>query len=305
LVTKIVDIANFTHLKGLITNLSSTLGIKEHSVLKKLLNITIRQENILGEGRFSKVYLIPGTENFALRIPHNINPVTGELSKIKDHFEFFNFGQPIAKIGEKIEILKRQNGIRSGIPYELKQKIMASIDEGKVCKDDLQQGLDIYVDHLKRVAGKPQDTYNHFANTLKYLGSMDLTYDIRNANNLLIDYDEFKIVDELLKIGEYGSFGGDGSCKDMLVPLTDFSSGIFYCWDRDRVCKNNNITVPKEEIKQYINKIIENSIEASKEAGLPVFQSTNYLNNIFSLAGLDEMRLIGLKYQLSNALKKN
>ncbi|MEI8378135.1 MAG: hypothetical protein WCF95_06320, partial [bacterium] len=85
------------------------LNISEVAFVKKCL-----KAEELGCGTFSTVYDIPmdGFEDYVMKVSNDFNKKSiAKLEKVKNYFPHRNFGQPVAKMGEDISILRRSKGL--------------------------------------------------------------------------------------------------------------------------------------------------------------------------------------------------
>ena len=153
----------------------------------RIPDIISSRKNYLSEGVNGIVYSIPDNDNFVLKVlkTHDFRKTLGsgyELVEIEDPFLNLNVGQPIAKYGDDILVLVKQQGKEFGIPYLKKNKINLT-------------NAYAYMSNLSKMAKVSQDGYNVFMDEVKQLKKLGFSLDIWNSNNILLNGDEINIVD--------------------------------------------------------------------------------------------------------------
>lgn len=164
------------------------------SDIRMVLFHCITPKGILGRGRDSVCYQIPGVKNFVFKLtsPASLkkeNILELPIIEITDEFEGRNFGQEIAKIGNDIKILRRVEGVAHSFPcwidYLLKKKELK------------KKQAEVFLGRLKKISQFDQTSYNVFAESLTFLNKKGIKMDSINPNNLIIDIksENFGIVD--------------------------------------------------------------------------------------------------------------
>jgi len=157
----------------------------------KLINTCLRTTPI-GSGTEGLVFKLPiqGFDNFVLKITRN-SQITGseKLQQVKDIFPRQNMGQAIAKIGDKIQILKKVKG-------ESLQKLSAS-------------GREKYYEQMAKI---PQSSYDTYAKQVKQANQKGYILDAGNAGNIMTDGTNLNIIDLQKDRGE-------NTLGDLLLPV--------------------------------------------------------------------------------------
>jgi len=159
---------------------------KEQNISENIYNIVTNTDNYISEGMNGRTFRIPQNDDFVLKVPKIMS--TGELQhlpavieEIINPFKSLNVGQPIAKIGRVLVLLK-QEGTEHGLPLRRK---------GKFEKQDIE----LFISEIKKIASISQDGYNNFTDEVKEVRKHGLYVDIWNSNNILINNDEINLVD--------------------------------------------------------------------------------------------------------------
>jgi hypothetical protein len=154
---------------------------KQTDFLKNLSEY-VKEQHLVGEGKYHKVYSIPQNDTFLIRIKRNhIDDIHKGYPLIKspNPFPHKNLGQKVAEIGKNIEIIIKQDGIPNGLEdrdnYKLKN---APLPKEKVPE---------VISKLQMVSQMPQNTYNTLANEVKTICKGGYLFDFYNPNNILID----------------------------------------------------------------------------------------------------------------------
>ena len=253
------------------------LGLK--SADSVLLNCT--EKNFLGSGANSNVYKFTDEkmENWAIKVlkcpKENSNSL--ELTKIEDRLIEMNMGQPIAKFGERILILKRIKGIAHAIPEWASR--------GKYNIKYTQQEAENLVSQMKKIADFPTSSFDNYAIKLKLLDERGFKMDSFNPNNILVNHK----TKELSIIDYYNSATdtGGNTVYDLIAPLTDFKNfGDYY----SKLTKES-----QKKVKNIILTLNNKCIDSAKKVGL----ETNKQKYLDFLKSTDEIFKLGDLYYRS------
>jgi len=182
-----------------------------------------------------------------------------DLEELQPHdnpFGDMNFGQPIANLGPKIEIVRLQKGRPAGAKRAM----------NRLPPDDQQKELAIYVQKLIDAANMPQEAYNKLLENIIQLNNKGYQIDPSKPGNLLIDPGEgFNLVDVNTSTNNKKDNAGF-----IIVMLMD----------------NGNFTkISSPETQQAARTIIKKVEIASKLTGLP-FPYSSSVEYSYKLAGL-------------------
>lgn len=166
----------------------------EETGFKSSIPEIIRDDNnYISEGAFGKTFSIPQNDNFILKVDKRkpINTHFLALEQIPDVIPEINVGQAIARYGDSISVLIRQEGTEYGLP---------SHTSGMTNR----QKIHLYINNLKKAAAIPQEGYNQFTDEVRIVRKHGRHLDIWNANNLLLTDENINIVDvgKLHKLGD-------------------------------------------------------------------------------------------------------
>lgn len=137
------------------------LNISEQKFIKNCQKTTL-----IGRGTEGQIYNIPFSDfsNYVMKIFSNFESQDIEpIAKIKNDFPYHNFGQPIAKIGEDVLILRR---LPSG----------NSLDKFAKNKD-----------YFEKISKLPQEKFNNFFKYVKMLNQKNYKLDGGNSGNVYLD----------------------------------------------------------------------------------------------------------------------
>jgi hypothetical protein len=174
-------------LRGLTTALSTTppkieLGfdhlksrLSECKISCADLQAVSAKKSLIGQGNTASVYEIDGMNDYVLRVIRSSDHVA-PLSPVFDPLPHRNIGQPIASMGERFQICKRQVGLPS-----------AGELTGQRWGWSAEQTQQYCMENLQRSAALPQNAYDELAFTLLDLNKTGLRWDRSRADNLLID----------------------------------------------------------------------------------------------------------------------
>ena len=174
--------------------------------------------NILGTGANSKVYKFtnPLMKNWAIKIDTKhgdfMESFSKPLQQVEDEFSGLNMGQEIAKIGDRVHILKRINGKPHSIPdWSTHRRSKVPIK---------QEEAGDFLSDVKKIAGFPQEAFNEYAKKLKVLDEKGYKADSFNPNNYLIDFEKqhFYIIDAY----KYDVDAHLNTKYDLFCPLVDY-----------------------------------------------------------------------------------
>lgn len=100
-------------------------------------------ENMIGEGKNANIFLIPGIENYALRVPKRLSKVAFDrgTTEVLDPLPDLNLGQPVLKINSSF-LIKRVN---NALPFKVTREGLELY--GKVSRE--QPGLTVAGQEIK------------------------------------------------------------------------------------------------------------------------------------------------------------
>ena len=156
---------------------------KNLNSLVRFINGHIKNENLLGQGKHSKVYKF-SDDNFSNYVIKCIKP-EGSMTLPINLFPDINLGQPIAQIGDNMFILKRQEGVEHSF-HNWGDIINGRADISR------QQALK-FCDDIQKISKFPDESYEEYASKLKLLFDNGYKSDSLNPNNMLIDYKNQKL----------------------------------------------------------------------------------------------------------------
>jgi len=234
---EISNLAPFSQFEERLAALRSQLlaaGYKDPTELRRALT----KENYLGRSLFTRAYLIPGLDEYVLKVPFfsSGKPIFwDEIKILSDPFPDMNLGQAIAQVGKKAFILKRQYGVPTGVSYMDNKKVKAH-----------------YTAQLERAARMPQSAYNQFANIIIEINSRGYYFD-SNPGNVLIDEEQlaFNVIDVM-------NDKRKNTLEDMITSLQ-----TYFVW-------NYRNSEDVEYLRSLASQIILKSIEAARITGLAV-----------------------------------
>lgn len=152
------------------------LQISETDFIKQCMN-----KRPIGKGQEGYVFNIPiiGFENFVLKKTPGRNAI-GELEKIQNEFPHQNYGQAIAKMGEHIRILRRQNGptLKKLQKFTKRKSVEKTAEE-----------------YYQKLANLPQRTYNSYFKNIENLNQKDYHFDGGNSGNITLHKNKLNILD--------------------------------------------------------------------------------------------------------------
>ncbi len=175
------------------------------------------EPNLIGKGQNSKVYRFNNKllDNWVIKVDVNYNyedNLSSALTQIPDEFYGYNMGQPIAKIGDNIQILK---------------KIEAKPHSIKNWSEHRRQGLPIeqqdakaFLKDVKDIAKFPQEAFDEYARKLKLLDDKGYKADSFNPNNYMIDLKNKNLF--IIDAYKYAPDEHINSKYDLICPLIDF-----------------------------------------------------------------------------------
>lgn len=165
----------------------------EFGITSRLSEI-IDDKNCVGEGRSNKVYKLPYTEKFMLKAykklsPEYISEYQEKLAPVQDIFTNINVGQAIARMGDNILFIIKQDGEQHSIPFNKR-------------KDIGQEDILKYLADVEKIAHMPETSFVNFTNEIKELVNQDCYIDYFNSNNIMLTPSEINIVD-IVQIKKY------------------------------------------------------------------------------------------------------
>lgn len=208
------------------------------------------KHNHIGYGQEGIVYDIPfkDFDGFVIKISHDFfnNQIIKPISKVNDNFKYKNFGQPVAKIGEMISILKKAEGI----PLD---RLSDSNSE------NLAEEVKKYYAKLSTI---PQKTFDEFVSNIKFMNNNGYYFDGGNSGNVLYDVQtqRFNIID-INKEKWKNSIG------DILSP--------FFIFDK------NEIETPNTKIFQDKIMLIRKIFIAAKKQKISKTKDDYLLEHLF------------------------
>ena len=178
---------------------------REKNIEGRLVEIISDKKNYLSEGSRNRIFRIPESNEFLLKVPKKLSKkdfLRGKmhLRQVADNFPDINVGQAIAGFGRRIVVLIKQDGKMSGVPF--KKRYNAG-------KKDVPK----YLKSVERIANVPQKGYTQFADEIKEMYSKGYYIDYFNSNNIMVTKNEINSVD-ILKIKP-------GKKRVLLFPSSD------------------------------------------------------------------------------------
>ncbi len=228
--------------------------------LKRLIKKCKNYE--LGYGNYSRVYGIPGVDDYVLKVNHKtklglFNKVP-PLEKLKNDLYAYNFGQKIATNRHGVSVLLKTEGKPYSLPNWIDFYNSAETEGNYRIKNiDAEYFLN---ENLSRVAKFPQESFDRFAKKVYFLQKVANRYiDFYNPNNLLVDYrnKEFNIIDVGSAAGYPVPFH---FYRDMVSPFVDsyFKNDILKALSPDKFA----------EFFRYEDMIVEKCRKAALKCGL-------------------------------------
>lgn len=159
--------------------LFKTLGKSE----KDFLNACLKSTK-LGSGQEGSVYRIPfkNFKKYVLKVIEGFDFSSVEpIEKMTDDFPDNNFGQPIAKLGEKVLILRKLEG----------KTLSSLIPESPSYSHNLEQKT---VDYYKMMASMPQESFDDYVKDITTLNKKNRSLD-PNSGNIILKDKKFQITD--------------------------------------------------------------------------------------------------------------
>jgi len=238
------------------------------SVLENIIKC-IKKENLIGEGRNSKVYKY--TDNLVIKVLKSNS--TNKI--IVNELPEYNLGQAIHKVQDNIYILRKLEGFQHGFEDWVKVTKMLSIPQEKAQK---------FAKQIHKISKMPNETFDEFAKITKYIGDNGYKNDSINPNNLLIDYDKQQI-----NIIDYIKTNPNLQLKNCYL---DMVCNILDYINFEKIYR----ALPKEEQKSFIedaNVIIKRCYNSAQKEGLSTDKSSfeefiSFVGNVFNIGSLME-----------------
>lgn len=191
--------------------------------LASILHACVCKENFSGYGAFGNYYKIPKISGYGLKIARSQNVAFDELTISVDEFahdikailtllEPYNFGQIIAKIGDRVLILKHAPGVPVGATNRLE---IRRSGKGPVDKQVAQR----YFEEAQKIADLSQATFDDFAEKGQILTQKGAKVDSLNPNNFLVDYENQQI--NMVDIDIENPSKSINTVQDLIVGLCD------------------------------------------------------------------------------------
>lgn len=196
------------------------------------------------QGGNAVFYKIPNSE-FGIRIlKHNTNKGldSAKLEPANDPLAGHNFGQPIANYGH-VQIVRLQHGLPAGVPHK---------------HPDRNVAVNQFRNQIIAAANMPQEQYNALLSKIMLLNQRGYCVDPSKPGNLLIDKNQFNLVD----IGPLNTEKYRNTAGEIIVMLMhNYEFGKNFSNDRDMILA-----------AQQIIKKVE---AASQATGLPMGQGSS------------------------------
>lgn len=242
----------------------------------------ISDENCVGEGRSNKVYKLPHTDNFMLKTykkltSQNVFQFQKELTPVPDVFTNINVGQSIARMGQYILILIKQDGEQHSIPFMKR----SNIEEADVRK---------YLSDIKKLATISDVGYKSFTDEVKCLTENNCYIDYFNSNNLMLTPEEINLVD-IVRIRRFKQ-------RVFMFPSQESLLKILLDENVLPLILNRISEQDKIQLGQNIRIIMNKLTEAMKASNLP---QNKVLTNIIDFL-LDNFHN-GENYKFKSSLK--
>lgn len=262
-------ISNYYHLENTVSNRITFKGVAEMKFpncilakmpeisLEKLYTIAQNPQNMLGVGANSKVFNIPGLDDYVVKILNKDDPNKIPLNIFPDNV---NLGQPVwqSNINPRVLILKKIKGVEYSIPNWNKTIFNPETYRGNPISKDQTA---IYIEKLSKISQMNQTAYDEFLKKVKLLDNNDFKVDSINPNNLIVDYDNNKInIIDYFKVKKEEKHLYQNSALDIVAIIADFTLFPEY-YDK----MNNK---EKESALNAIATVYKKAGEAAKKAGL-------------------------------------
>ena len=225
-------------------------------------------ENELNQGSQHITYRIPGTDNLILRVslmfwgPDGGLQQSDKLAPLADPFPEYNFGQAVAKIGEHITIIKKQN-----------DPVLDSLFENDPAGT------------LKRLAAMPPQSYEDLARKLTIINSKGYYFDGAHPGNLCLGEKDFNIFDLDTKplprpyAKELISEPDNNSLSSMLAPLLNYR---FYA----NTYESSSLEI-KSELRADYSQVVRKCVNACQIVGLSIGLE-KFVAHVLERAGMKE-----------------
>ena len=264
----------------------------------KLIKKIIKPDNKGHFGGRNELYHILDSEKFTVRRRIGSNELGGKLQPPdKLLYPELNLGQPIAKIGNDIEVLRKVEGEPIGSPMDVRKEARSSVSSNYVSPVEMLwnevkfYGQDVSIEKLNKLSQVPQYAFDELAETIKYIrnNGKGHVFDRGDANNIHLFIDKttgkykFNILDDLFAIQDHKLFPKerpwDGSVEDMAYAMIRFNGSEIY--------PGFGFTKFEQEIEKYNKIILEKSILSGLKKGLPLPQDDEEMSILFNLSRID------------------
>jgi len=252
-------------------------GLRVNEIIKRTLfteESLLLKKSPIGEGGDSKVFEIPGLDDFVLKVYKGNDNLLMNSVKHNEVFGFVQITDPFegkANFGQSVAILTSSGKRMADNLHEagetifngnilLKQKGTEHSIQGWTHFVEHPQELTVkqvqkFLGDITKVASLPQKAFDNFAKSIKLLTEKDFKMDSINPNNLLIDKDAINIVDFFYPredlIPDFKN-----SYFDMIGSLLDFRLFEHY---HNLLDKNH-----QKELENASKTIIQKSLTAAK-----------------------------------------
>lgn len=220
------------------------------------------KKNILGTGANSVVYKFsnPLLDRWAIKVDIKHNDYKDSFSHpiqpVDDEFRGMNMGQEIARIGNRVHILKRINGK----PHSFENWSKHRAEGTKITEEDAS----VFLDDVKKIADFPQEAFDDYAKQLKILDDKGYKADSFNPNNYLIDYENRTI--HIIDAYKYDVDAHLNTSYDLFCPLVDYPNySRFY----DVMSEKE-----KAEYIDFTEAIFEKCMTAAEKTGVSTSEDT-------------------------------
>lgn len=250
--------------------------------INEVIRDIIQNSKELNHGKEKRVFIFPKMEDYLIAHLYNQPHLDKDLPLEKCDIKYpqYNFGQPIAKNGYDILITKYIPGVPNSVngTHPITDYI---------CKNNsaTREMAKEYLSKLRLFKDFPQESYDHFAQQIKYLQDNGAFVDIDNCNNLLVDAEnqKFHIIDlpsdahnRKAKIISEQLGGAKQSAHGMICLLLDPRFQPYYL---------EKMTLEEQKETKIISKnVIEKTFIAAKKASLSTKQ--NFVEVVFQIKQL-------------------
>ncbi len=225
--------------------------------LDEIIDTSLKEENIIGQGANSTVYNIPKLDDYVLKVLNKDDPNKIDMNEFPKNS---NLGQPVFQFPDnpRMLILKKIEGQEHSISNwsrtiwddEIKSPLNVTLEQSKT-----------YFKKVDELAKMPQSAFDDLACDVKILSDKHYKLDSINPNNLIVDFDKQKIhIIDYFKVKENERDIYQNSSLDLSAVMLDFTLLDEYF--------DNLSNEEQKKLLSDVKTIYEKNELASKKAGL-------------------------------------